>query len=68
MYRDKNFTLVWDIGGWNEDNPAVWSAIQNTAQWEKIGSAIWDASGHLTGTADIPNRGEVGHHVIYAIS
>jgi hypothetical protein len=69
LYSKKTFTLVWDIGGWtNNEISALPDVIMKTSQWERIGSATFDSNGHLTGTATIPNRNEVGDHLLYAIN
>jgi hypothetical protein len=69
LYNDKTFILVWDIGGWtNNEISALPDVIMKTSQWERIGSAKCDSNGHITGTATIPNRNEVGDHLLYAIN
>jgi hypothetical protein len=69
MYRNEIFQLVWDIGGWNKDNPADWYTVKQS-NWNVIGNAKFDFSGQLTGTAIIPatSNNQIGDHVIYAIS
>jgi hypothetical protein len=69
LYSKKTFTLVWDIGGWtNNEIAALPDVIMKTSQWERIGSATFDSNGHLTGTATIPNRNEIGDHLLYALN
>jgi hypothetical protein len=70
LYKGTNFTLVWDIGGWdNSGMPASYNTIEKTLLWKIIGTANIDNNGLLKGTVTIPAEasGQIGEHVIYAI-
>jgi hypothetical protein len=67
LYNGKNFSLIWDIGGWNGDNVVPWSTVSDQTQWRIIlGTANW-TGGHLSGKAIVPVDAEVGEHVLYAV-
>ena len=69
LYRGETFQIVWDIGGWNGDQPADWNTVQKLT-WKIIGSATFNSSGHLSGTAITPTEAsnQIGDHVVYAVS
>jgi hypothetical protein len=70
LYRNEEFKIVWDIGGWHGDQPADWNTVMKSV-WNIIGTATFDSSGRLSGNVVIPiasNNSQIGDHVIYAIS